>query len=243
MGPRQAASTRVTGQIPFISQCAVSSASTDLTAPTALPQLPCPHGGQQDEEPPCREPPYVDSSIGLDVFHVGGGQAQLPAAALGRADDAGGDGVLQGEGAAHGHHKLALPHLRGAAQGQGGQRVLEERREDGEWMGGNEGSVSEAAVLTFGLILMVAMSATWSTSCTTASYCSPLASFTRTRRRFATTCALVTMSPSGDTRKPEPLEMGTSRPKKGCLQDGHMSGKGSRDPAGSAGDSGEGRQG
>lgn len=77
---------------------------------------------------------------------------------------------------------------------------------------------------TLGLILMVAMSATWSTSCTTASYISPLASFTRTRRRFATTCALVTISPSGDTRKPEPLEMGTSRPRKGCLQGGQGSG-------------------
>lgn len=92
-------------------------------------------------------------------------------------------------------------------------------------MGGNEGSVSTTAMCTLGLILMVAMSATWSTSCTTASYCSPLASFTRTRRRFATTCALVTISPSGDTRKPEPLEMGTSRPEKGCLQGGHRSGR------------------
>lgn len=85
---------------------------------------------------------------------------------------------------------------------------------------------------------MVAMSATWSTSCTTASYCSPLASFTRTRRRFATTCALVTMSPSGDTRKPEPLEMGTSRPEKGCLQGGHGSGRGGRDPERTGGQAG-----
>nr|XP_026653913.1 ancient ubiquitous protein 1 [Zonotrichia albicollis] len=45
---------------------------------------------------------------------------------------------------------------------------------------------------------------------------SPLASFTRTRRRLATTWALVTISPSGDTTKPEPLEMGTSRPRKGA---------------------------
>lgn len=79
---------------------------------------------------------------------------------------------------------------------------------------------------TLGLILMVAMSATWSTSCTTASYCSPLASFTRTRRRLATTCALVTMSPSGDTRNPEPFEMGTSRPENGCLQGGQRSREG-----------------
>ena len=117
-----------------------------------------------------------------------------------------------------------------------------EREQDSERMGENEGSISTTVTHTLGLILMVAMSATWSTSCTTASYCSPLASFTLTRRRFATTCALVTMSPSGDTRKPEPLEMGTSRPEKGCLQGGHRSGRGGRDPEGTGGDSGEGRQ-
>lgn len=105
-------------------------------------------------------------------------------------------------------------------------------------MARDEGSISTTVMSTFGLILMVAMSATWSTSCTTASYCSPLASFTRTRRRLATTCALVTMSPSGDTTKPEPLEMGTSRPEKGCLQGGTGWGGMARTLRG-----GEGRQG
>lgn len=73
-------------------------------------------------------------------------------------------------------------------------------------------------LLTFGLILMVAMSATGSTSCTLAWYMSPLVSFTQTPLLLATTCALVTMRPSLLMTKPEPFDTGTSLPEKGCLQ-------------------------
>lgn len=93
-----------------------SEADPRVTSQT--PHAPC------EPLPRPHDVPYVDGSVGLDVLHVGGGQAQLAAAALRRADDARGDGVLQGKGAAHGHHELALPHLGRAAQGQRGQRVL-----------------------------------------------------------------------------------------------------------------------
>lgn len=49
---------------------------------------------------------HVDDGVGLDVVYVGVTEAQLLAPPLGGADDAGGDGVLQGEGAANGNHKL-----------------------------------------------------------------------------------------------------------------------------------------
>lgn len=63
------------------------------------------------------------------------------------------------------------------------------------------------------------MSAFSSMSCTVASYVSPLCSctFTCWWLDLLTTCALVTMSPLSDTRKPEPLVMGTLRPYSGCL--------------------------
>lgn len=71
--------------------------------------------------------------------------------------------------------------------------------------------------VTLALILIVAMSAAWSTSCTVALYVSPLVSLTRTPRLLATTWAFVTMRPSALIMKPEPLEMGISRPENGCL--------------------------
>lgn len=50
---------------------------------------------------------HVYDGVSLDVVHIGVLEAQLQAVAMGRADDAGGDGVLQGEGASHRYHKLA----------------------------------------------------------------------------------------------------------------------------------------
>ena len=68
--------------------------------------------------------PHVDDGVRLDVLHGGVGEAQLGAVPLGRADDAGGHRVLQGEGTADRHHKLPRPEVRGPAQLQDGQRVL-----------------------------------------------------------------------------------------------------------------------
>lgn len=52
---------------------------------------------------------HIDNGVSLDVVHVGVFDAQLLAVPLSCADDAGGDGVLQGEGATDGDHKLARP--------------------------------------------------------------------------------------------------------------------------------------
>lgn len=49
---------------------------------------------------------HVDDGVRLDVVHVRVAQTQLLASPLGGADNAGSDGVLQGERAANGDHKL-----------------------------------------------------------------------------------------------------------------------------------------
>lgn len=51
--------------------------------------------------------PHVDDGVRLDVVHVRVPKAQLSAPPLGGADDPCGDGVLEGERAADGHHELA----------------------------------------------------------------------------------------------------------------------------------------
>lgn len=48
----------------------------------------------------------VKDGISLYIVHVRVLEAQLQAIALCSADNASGDGVLQGEGASHRHHKL-----------------------------------------------------------------------------------------------------------------------------------------
>lgn len=53
----------------------------------------------------------IDDGVSLDVVHVSVLEAQLPAVTLGGADDAGGDGALQGERAPHRHHELARPQV------------------------------------------------------------------------------------------------------------------------------------
>lgn len=61
---------------------------------------------------------HVDDGVRLDVVHVRVPEAQLPAVPLGCADDASGHRVLQGEGAADGHHELAGPQVCRVAQEQ-----------------------------------------------------------------------------------------------------------------------------
>lgn len=61
---------------------------------------------------------HIDDGVCLNVVHVRVPEAQLPAIPLGCADDAGGHRVLQGEGAADGHHKLAGPQVCRVAQQQ-----------------------------------------------------------------------------------------------------------------------------
>ncbi len=48
----------------------------------------------------------INDGISLDVVHVRVLKAQLQAVTLGGADNASGDGVLQGERASYRHHKL-----------------------------------------------------------------------------------------------------------------------------------------
>lgn len=71
---------------------------------------------------------HVDDGVRLDVVHVGVAEAQLLASPLGGAHDARGDGVLQGERAAYGHHKLARAQVRRAAQQQHRQLHLLEKK-------------------------------------------------------------------------------------------------------------------
>lgn len=54
---------------------------------------------------------YIDDGVSLDVVHVRVAEAQFAASSLGGADDPRGHRVLQGEGAADGHHKLAWPQV------------------------------------------------------------------------------------------------------------------------------------
>lgn len=60
--------------------------------------------------------PHVDDGVRLDVVHVRVLKAQLPAPPLSGANDPGGDGVLEGERAADGHHELPWSQVRGAAE-------------------------------------------------------------------------------------------------------------------------------
>lgn len=69
--------------------------------------------------------PHVDDGVRLDVVHVRVPQAQLLAVPLRRADDARGHRVLQGEGAADGHHKLAGPQVCRVAQKQSRELFLQ----------------------------------------------------------------------------------------------------------------------
>lgn len=71
---------------------------------------------------------HVDDGVRLDVVHVRVPQAQLPAVPLGRADDARGHRVLQGEGAADGHHELPRPQVCRVAQQQRRQLFLQGHR-------------------------------------------------------------------------------------------------------------------
>lgn len=77
---------------------------------------------------------HVDDGVRLDVVHVRVPEAQLPAVPLGCADDASGHRVLQGEGAADGHHELARPQVCRVAQEQRRELFLgvEGGREDRE---------------------------------------------------------------------------------------------------------------
>ena len=59
---------------------------------------------------------HVDDGVCLDIVHVRVPQPQLFAAALGGADDAGGDCVLKGKRASDGDHELPRPQLGGAAK-------------------------------------------------------------------------------------------------------------------------------
>lgn len=80
--------------------------------------------------------PHVDDGVCLDVVHVRVPQAQLLAVSLGGADDAGGDGVLEGKWAADGDHKLPRSQIGALAQKQQGQLCLESGgEEEGEMSG------------------------------------------------------------------------------------------------------------
>lgn len=61
---------------------------------------------------------HIDDGVGLDVVHVRVAEAQLLASPLGGADDAGGDGVLQGERAANSNHKLPWSQISWTTQRQ-----------------------------------------------------------------------------------------------------------------------------
>lgn len=67
---------------------------------------------------------YIDNSVGLNVFHVWVLEAELVSATLCGADDPCSHSVLQGERAAHGHHKLPGSKVRRAAQHKHRQRAL-----------------------------------------------------------------------------------------------------------------------
>lgn len=77
--------------------------------------------------------------------------------------------------------------------------------------------------LTWGVTLMVAMSNFLSmslmlASCTWPSWvCTRSCCWPDTGATLVTTWALVTMRPVSDTIKPDPLDRGTLRPKRGCL--------------------------
>lgn len=72
----------------------------------------------------------IHAGLSLNVVHVGVLEAQLQAAALGGADDAGGDGVLEGEGASHRHHQPPGAQVRRLAETKSRQWTLR-----GVWAG------------------------------------------------------------------------------------------------------------
>lgn len=72
---------------------------------------------------------HVDDGVRLDVVHVRVAEAQLLASPLGGADDAGGDGVLQGERAADGDHELSGTQVSRPAEQQHRQLHLLHRTE------------------------------------------------------------------------------------------------------------------
>lgn len=74
---------------------------------------------------------HVDDGVCLDVVHVGVAEAQLLAPPLGGADDAGGDGVLQGERASYGHHELTWTKARRVAEQQHRQLHLQQTHSGG----------------------------------------------------------------------------------------------------------------
>lgn len=78
---------------------------------------------------------HVDDGVRLDVVHVRVPEAQFLAPPLGGADDAGGDGVLQGERAADGHHELSRTKIIGPTQQQDRQlHLLQQTMERGTIM-------------------------------------------------------------------------------------------------------------
>lgn len=59
---------------------------------------------------------HIDDCVCLNVVHVWVAETQLLAPPLGGADDTRGDGVLQGERATNGNHKLARAQVRWASK-------------------------------------------------------------------------------------------------------------------------------
>lgn len=72
---------------------------------------------------------YVDDCVCLDVVHVWVAETQLLAPPLGGADNTRGDGVLQGERATNGNHKLARAQVRRASEQQHWQLNLHRKGE------------------------------------------------------------------------------------------------------------------
>lgn len=75
---------------------------------------------------------YVNDGVRLDVVHVWVAETQFFAPPLGGADNPRGDGVLQGERAANGNHKLSGTQVCRASQQQDGQLHLRCRTTRGE---------------------------------------------------------------------------------------------------------------
>lgn len=68
---------------------------------------------------------HIYDGVCLDVVHVWVLETQFLAVAMGSTDDASGDGVLQGEGAPHRHHKLTRTHVGRLAETQHRQGTLQ----------------------------------------------------------------------------------------------------------------------
>lgn len=61
---------------------------------------------------------HIDNSVRLYVVHIRVSEAQLLAVSLSGADDASGDSILEGKGAADCDHKLSGPQVCTVAQKQ-----------------------------------------------------------------------------------------------------------------------------